>query len=153
MYSKQEAAQLRKEFWTAFGQYMTPVLSADGEKISWVNYKTGEKNIFFRMEADGRHAVVAIELTHADRDIQQINYEQFVQQKKFLEAATGQEWTWQLHTTNEYGKTVSRIYTSLQGVSIFKKEDWPALISFFKAKMMALDEFWSNVKYSFEALR
>ena len=153
MYSKQEAAQLRKEFWTAFGQYMTPVLSAEGEKISWVNYKTGEKNIFFRMEADGRNAVVAIELTHADRDIQQIYYEQFLQLQKFLEEAKGEEWMWQLHTSNEYGKTVSRIFTSLQGVSIFKKQDWPALISFFKTKVMALDEFWSNVKYSFEALR
>ena len=32
MFSKQEASQLRKEFWTAFGQYMKPVLSADGGK-------------------------------------------------------------------------------------------------------------------------
>ena len=153
MYSKQEAAQLRKEFWTAFGQYMTPVLSAEGEKISWVNYKTGEKNIFFRMETDGRNAIVAIELTHGDKDIQQIYYEQFRQLKKFMLDATGEDWTWLLHTTNEYGKTVSRIYTSLPGVSILKKEDWPALISFFKNNMIALDEFWSNVKYSFEALR
>ena len=153
MYSKQETAQLRKEFWTAFGQYMTPVLSAEGQKVSWINYKTGEKNIFFRMEADSKTAVVAIELTHADFDIQQIYFEQFVQLSKFLEAATGDEWNWQLHRVNEYGKTVSRVYIDLPGVSIFKKEDWPRLISFFKSKMIALDEFWTNVKYSFEALR
>ena len=153
MYSKQEAAQLRKEFWTTFGQYMTPVLSSEGEKISWVNYKTGEKNIFFRMEADGKNAVVAIELTHTDKDIQQIYYEQFVQLKKFLKEETGEEWTWQLHAVNEYGKRISRIYIDLPGTSIFRKEDWPKLISFFKNNMIALDQFWSNVKYSFEALR
>ncbi|MGN6618356.1 MAG: DUF4268 domain-containing protein, partial [Ilyomonas sp.] len=54
MYSKQEASQLRQEFWTVFGQYMLPVLSSEGMKISWTNYKTGEKNIYFRMNADNK---------------------------------------------------------------------------------------------------
>ena len=153
MYSKQEAAQLKKEFWTAFGQYMMPVLSAEGEKVSWVNYKTGEKSIFFRMQADNQKAVVAIELTHSDKDIQQLYYEQFLQLKNLLEEATGEKWTWQLQTADEYGKTISRISTELPGVSIFKKEDWPRLISFFKTNSIAFDEFWSNVKYAFEALR
>jgi hypothetical protein len=40
MYPRNEAAQLKKEFWTVFGQYMAPVLSSEGEKISWGNYKT-----------------------------------------------------------------------------------------------------------------
>lgn len=153
MYSKQEAAQLKKEFWTAFGQYMMPVVPAEGEKISWVNYKTGEKNIAFRLQADNVKATVAIELTHTDTGIQQLYYEQFLQLKKILESSTGGEWAWQLHTKDEYGKTVSRIVTELMQVSVFKKEDWPKLISFFKTNMIALDEFWSNVKYSFEALR
>ncbi len=153
MYSKQEASNLKQEFWTAFGQYMSPVLSAEGEKVNWVNYKTGEKNISFRMTADNKRAGIAIELTHKDRDIQQLYYEQFQQLKKFLLASAGEEWHWQLHSTDEYGKTVSRIYQEKAGLSIFKKEDWPALISFFKQRMIALDEFWSNVKYSFESLR
>jgi hypothetical protein len=50
MFSKQETAQLRKEFWTVFGQYMSPILSAAGEKISWINYKTGVKGVQFKME-------------------------------------------------------------------------------------------------------
>ena len=153
MYSKQEASQLRKEFWTAFGQYMTPVLSAEGEKISWVNYKTGEKNISFKLEADTKKATVAIELSHADTGIQQLYYEQFLQMKKIFESMVDGEWTWQLHTVDDYGKVVSRITAELPAVSVFKKEDWPQLISFFKSKIMELDEFWSNVKYSFELLR
>jgi len=153
MYTKQEAAQLKKEFWTAFGQYMTPVLSAEGEKISWVNYKTGQKNIAFKMEADNKKATVAIELSHADTGIQQLYYEQFLQLKNIFESTVEGEWNWHLHTNDEYGKVVSRISTELPGVSVFKKQDWPALISFFKTNIMALDEFWSNVKYSFEMLR
>jgi hypothetical protein len=43
MYSKDQASQLKQEFWTAFGQYMGPVLSAEGLRTNWINYKTGVK--------------------------------------------------------------------------------------------------------------
>jgi len=153
MYSRHEAAQLKKEFWTAFGQYMVPVLSAEGEKVSWGNYKTGEKNIFFRLNADNQIANVSIELTHGDEGLRQIYYEQFLHLKHLFTSAIPEPWIWQAHATDDYGKSISRIYIELQHVSIYKKEDWPALISFFKRNIIALDEFWSNVKYSFEMLR
>lgn len=144
---------MKKEFWTALGQYMAPALSAEGEKRTWLNYKTGEKHIRFRMEADNKKATVAIELTHTDEGIRQLYFEQFLQFKKLLEEAAGEEWIWRLQCVDEWGKAVSLIYTEMENVSIFKKEDWPGLISFFKPRMMALDEFWSRVKYGFEALR
>lgn len=153
MYSKQEASLLRQEFWTVLGQYMNPVLSADGDKMNWVNYKTGEKNIGFRMHADNRNATIAIELTHKDRDIQQLYFEQFRQLETLLAESLGEDWNWQLHTTDEHGKIVSRISFTIDGVSIFKKDDWPKLISFFKPRIIALDEFWSSARYAFESLR
>ena len=153
MYSRQEASQLRQEFWTVFGQYMTPILSAEGEKVNWVNYKTGEKNILFRMNADNKKAAVAIELNHKDDGIRQLYFEQFAQFINLLRESTGEEWSWQLNATDENGRPVARIGTEQQGVSIFKKEDWPALISFFKPRIIALDAFWSSVKYGFESLR
>lgn len=153
MYSKQEAAKLKEEFWTAFGQYMAPIFSADGEKINWTNYKTGEKNIHFRMQADNKKASIAIELSHNDPGIQQLYFEQFTKLKKIFQSIVEEEWIWVQHVTNEHGKAISRIYQEITGVSIFKKEDWPQLISFFKPRIILLDEFWSNVKYSFEVLR
>lgn len=153
MYSKHEASQLKQEFWTTFGQYMSPILSAEGEKVNWVNYKTGEKNISFRMDADNKKAIIAIELTHKDKEIQHIYFEQFLQFKTLFNDATKEEWTWQLHTYDEHGKLISKIFTETTGVSIFQKQDWPGLISFFKPRLIALDEFWSQVKYAFETLR
>jgi hypothetical protein len=153
MYSKQEASLLRQEFWTTFGQYMCPILSAEGEKINWINYKTGEKNIAFRMHADNKKASIGIELTHKDRDIQQLYFEQFLQFKNLFADAVQEEWNWQLHTHDEHGKTISCIYIETNGASIFQKQDWPELISFFKPRIIALDEFWSSVKYAFESLR
>ena len=153
MYSKHEASQLRQEFWTTFGQYLSPILSAEGEKINWINYKTGEKNISFRMHADNRMANISIELTHKDSEIQQLYFEQFLQFKNLFDDVVNEEWNWQLHAYDEHGKLVSKIFKEKTGVSIFQKQDWPDLISFFKPRIIALDEFWSQVKYSFEMLR
>ena len=36
MFSKAEASSLRHEFWTTFGRYLRPQLSADGEKVNWI---------------------------------------------------------------------------------------------------------------------
>ncbi|MGN6617544.1 MAG: DUF4268 domain-containing protein [Ilyomonas sp.] len=54
---------------------------------------------------------------------------------------------------DDHGNIISRIYTEIKNVNIFNKNDWPQLISFFKKNMIALDEFWNNVKAIFEALR
>src|SRR4051794_22261210 len=118
MYSRQEASQLRQEFWTTFGQYMAPVQSAEGEKVNWVNYKTGEKDIYFRLFADTKKAVISIDLTHKDEMIQQLYFEQFKELKRIMEATLGEEWIWVLHTHDEFGKVVSRIYKEEKGVNI-----------------------------------
>jgi hypothetical protein len=153
MYSRTEASQVRQAFWTAFGQYLAPQYSAEGERVNWINYKTGERHVLFKMHADTRLASIAIELTHPDHDIQQLFFEQFEQFKPLLHQHVGETWTWQLHTHNEAGRTISRIFTECAGVNLMKREDWPQLISFFKPRLIALDAFWSDVKYAFEALR
>ena len=144
---------MKQEFWTTFGQYMSPILSSEGEKTNWVNYKTGEKNIAFRMHADNKTATISVELSHKDKEIQQLYFEQFLQFRNLFEGVMDEMWSWKLHDYDEHGRFVSRIYKKVSGVSIFQKNDWPALISFFKPRIIALDEFWSSVKYAFESLR
>lgn len=153
MYTKEQAANLRQAFWTAFGQYMAPIPSADGLKINWVNYKTGYKDVYFRMDADNRSAFIGIVLTHKDDGIQELYYEQFVELRSILESFLPEAWIWAPRDFDDYGRAISRIYTTLDEVSIFRREDWPALISFFKPRLIALDEFWSVAQYSFEPLR
>jgi hypothetical protein len=153
MYSRKEASELRQAFWTTFGQYMQPVLGAEGEKVNWINYKTGEKDIAFRMSADKRSATIAITLTHKDPGLRQIYFEQFEQLKPALRQATGEEWDFLPEAYDDWGAPQSRISCSRDGLNIFRREDWPQLISFFKPRIMALDSFWSEAKYFFEALR
>jgi hypothetical protein len=153
MYTKQEASQLRQAFWTTFGQYISPHPSAEGRKVNWVNYKTGLKHVYFRMQADQKSASIGIELTHPDPGIQELFFEQFAQLRNVLQGYLGEEWDWVLHTSDENGRIISRIYTELAPVNIFKQDDWPALISFFKPRIIALDEFWTDARYSFDALK
>jgi hypothetical protein len=149
MYSKQQASQPRQEFWTAFGKYMQPVLSAEGEKINWVNYKTGVKHIFFRMQAN-KGALIAIELSYPNPGDRRAQFNKFLQLKTLFTTTMQEDWIWQQDTQDENGKITSRISTELAGVNIFNKADWPALISFFKPRIIALDAFWSMVKPGFE---
>jgi hypothetical protein len=150
MYSRQELSQTRQRFWTRFGQYMRPVKGANGDTINWMNYKTGIRHIFFRMDAGTDHAAIAIELQHTDRLLRHQYLEQFLQLRALLEEATGEKWDWEADHTDEHGKTISRIGTAINGVNIFREEDWPAIISFLKPRIIALDQFWWIVKDAFE---
>ena len=150
MYSKQEASLIRKKFWTSLGQYMKPLLNSEGERVNWLNYKTNIKHIYFRMDAGKFQASIAIELTHPDAEMQWQYFEQFIALKNILEETVGEPWQWQPDIADENGNIISRIGIELKNVNIFNTNDWPAIISFFKPRIMALDSFWNMVKFGFE---
>jgi len=153
LYSKEQASAIKQAFWKTFGQYMSLHLSADSLKINWINYKTGIKHLAFKMDADNHTGCIMIEISHPDTGIQELMFEQFAELRPVLENITGEAWHWQLHTTDNNGKTVSRIITCSEGVHIFNQDEWPALISFFKPRLLALDEFWSVARYHFDMFR
>jgi len=152
MYTRQQASLLKQAFWTAFGQYMSPVPGADGTKVHWINYKTGVRHIQFSLQAEQGRTRVAIELTHPDPAQQALFYQQFEALRTLLQESTGTNWQWALHSQDAYGKVTSLIYEEVSGLSVFNKADWPALISFFKEKIMGLDAFWHEARPIFEML-
>lgn len=152
MYSKEEASKLRQQFWITFGKYMKPIPSADGLPINWVNYKTGVKHVFFRMNAEQKQTNIAIEITHADMASRALFFEQFKAFQVLFNAAVNEQWEWELNAVNEYGVALSQISKTLSNVSIFNQQDWPTIISFLKPRIIALDQFWTDVKLVFEDL-
>lgn len=150
MYSKQQASSIKQKFWLRFGQYMRPVKSANDETVNWINYRTGIKHIYFRMDADNRQASIAIEINHPDPMMRQQYFEQLQQLRTILEQEAGEEWEWELHRSDDHGNTISRISKSLTKTNIFNEADWPALISFLKPRIIALDRFWEMVKEGFD---
>ena len=152
MYSKHETHKSKQEFWTAFGKYMQPVLSSEGIKINWVNYKTGIKDIRFAMDVNNQSAFIGIIITGKNEAVRQEYYHHFERLKKVLENEIGENLNWQKSFVNEFGMPESLISTQIEGVSIMQKSDWPAIISFFKPRIISLDAFWSLAKVSFEDL-
>lgn len=153
MFKRQEASHLREEFWTVFGRYMNPVPSSEGMKINWINYRTTFKDVYFRMEVNQKSAMISIALTHRDAAIRELYFQQFQELKTLLHTTLEEEWQWQPQHRMAEDKIISSIYKELPDVSVFNKDHWPELISFFKPRMMALDRFWEDAKYSFESLR
>jgi hypothetical protein len=150
MYSKSEAASIKKEFWTSFGAYMKPILNADAQSINWVNYKTGIKNIFFRTDVDNKKAAISIEINHLSTEERIEVFEKLHSMKYTFDEYVFGEWIWLAETFDEDGSEMSKIYTDITNVNIFNKNDWPRIISFFKQNLISLDLFWCMVKPHFE---
>lgn len=150
MYSKAEASNIKKEFWTSFGMYMKPVKNAEGHTVNWINYKTGIRHIYFRMDAGKREASVAIELKHSAAAERTLVYEQFEQLRSYFDKVLQESWEWQPVFYDEDGSAASRIFIQLEGVNIYNRADWPAIIAFLKERIIKLDAFWNDVKPQFE---
>lgn len=146
MYTREQASLVRQQFWTTFGKYMSPILSAEAEKINWINYKTGIPQLFFRMDADKNSATIGIQVMQKDAELANKIYAQLALLQPFLHEALGETWHWEPAATNDFGQPLSTISTSLSPVNIFKESDWPLIISFFKPRLIALDNFWVNHK-------
>jgi len=153
VYSRDEIKNGKELFWSSFGQYVAVIPSAEGHKINWVNYKTGIKHLFFRMDADQFEAIIKIEIAHPDSNIRDLQFATFERYRQVFEEILGEKWIWEKQHTDAYGKQTARIYQSIQQVNLYNQEDWPALISFFKPRIIALDEFWSLANSGFSIFK
>lgn len=152
MYTKAEVSKQRQKFWTRFGQYMAPVPSAEGEKINWINYKTGVKHFQFRMDVTSKMAALELHMSFPDIATRQQVYDRLLQLKLVFEGIAGEHWHWHPLCADEHGKTYSKLSRQLAGVNIFDESTWPEIISFLKENIIALDAFWSQVKEGFTNL-
>jgi Domain of unknown function (DUF4268) len=152
VFSKEEAKRLRIDFWTAFGVYMRQHLSYMGPKQKWVNYHTGVKGIFFRLEADARLVQVAITLEHDDAGLRSLFFEQFAEMRRYLERETDLDWTWEDACMNADGKPIARISRSMAGVSLYNRADWATMFAFLEAGIVPLDRVWAECSEVFQDL-
>lgn len=153
MYSKEETAQIKQAFWTTYGKYMSPILSSEGIKQNWINYNTGIKNLYFKTQAERKKVYVGIQILHKDDSLRSLIFEQFTQLKNILEKFTSEKWIWEENATDDFGNPYSHIYIENTNYTIFRKENWPEIISFFKPRIIALDEFWNTVKDIFDEFK
>lgn len=145
MWSKAEAQQRTKRFYTNFGIYMKKYISKYDRKIPWVNYRTGVSAVTVKVEADNKTARVCIDIIDTDNGIKALFYEQFEEFKTLLQSEMS-PLIWEPNYTNENGQSHCRIFVETSEYSISNEEHWGDIYRFFEKNLVAFHEFWDNCK-------
>lgn len=138
MFSKEESAQLRKEFWVSFGKSFPK---------KWLLYKTGVKTISFKFVFDTKQAQVVLDFEGNEREIY---YEKMVQLRTIFTQDFLPEAVFEPHFFLENGKEISRVYVKKTGVSIHNKNSWQQVMLFFVENMQKMEDFWAEYEDFFK---
>jgi len=146
MYSREEAKKIRNEFWEKFKNYSSGKRKRAGKPAKWIMDATGNKAINLKFYFDNSVALVGLDIETSNLDKRIGLFEKLESLKKILDETMGIEMIRELDYTRENGKSISRIYTSINDVGIYNKESWPAVIEFFYLKMSKLEDFYLEYK-------
>lgn len=136
MFSKQEAQQLKKEFWTAFGKSFPR---------KWILYDTKIKDLSFKFYADKKKAEVSLDIEMKDEIFRDAYYNKIWSLEDILKDYIGDFYKEESYSL-ENGKIISRIWVEKHGISVFNKNTWQETFEFFVEKMDGFERFY----YEFE---
>ncbi|MDA7803348.1 DUF4268 domain-containing protein [Crocinitomix sp.] len=144
MFSKEEEKELKIQFWGGLNEVLEGEKGLHANKVNWMNFNTKIKPLYFRMEADEKGARLCIDIQFIDDDIREIFYEQFTEFSTILNERFANNLKWLPTFEHSNGKTISRIVSAKDGLSMYKKEDWPAMHEFLRSQFVILEHFWSE---------
>lgn len=133
MYSKQEAQQLKQEFWITFSEKYPR---------KWVLYDTKIKDFSFKFFVDNKKAQVSIDIEHRNEEKRVAYFEKIEALKNILEEEFIPDLVYQKNFTLDNGKTISRIWVEKTGISVSNSNDWDTIFYFFNEKMNSLELFY-----------
>ena len=150
MYTKEQSKALREEFWDRF-KTMSKRRRL-GKKLpgEWLLTQTGVKALNLRFHVDREVAQVGIDLETRNMDKRIELFEKLESVKKVLEEAMKESLIWELEYIRENGKSVSRIYTEMDGVDIYNKETWQKAHQFMFDRMSKLEAFYLEYRDFFK---
>ena len=132
MFSKEEATQLRKEFWTSFGKSFPR---------KWLLYNTKIKGVSFKFLADRKKALVCLDLENPNELTNLLYYDQLISLKSLLEKELP-EVLFNDEYELENGKIIQRIFVPFQKkFSIHNKNTWRECYEFYVATMSKFEFF------------
>ena len=139
MFSKEEALQIKKDFWIAF---------AAEYPRKWLLYNTKIKDVTFKFYVDNKKAQVLLDIEPKDENKRIIYYEKVESLKNILLEDYLEDAIFERNFYLENGKVISRIWVEKAGISINNKNTWPEVFDFFAEKMDAFERFlYENEDY------
>lgn len=146
MYTKEEAKQLRLDFWKGFGVYSKGLDYLRPNRGRWILYYTKIKHFELKFEVL-RHSIrVMIEVNHKDEDKRLALFEQLQSYKKIIEAEYGGELMWDFFFTTPSGNEVCRIYTENTSFDFHNQSHWPQMYRYMAKEMMQLELAYKEVR-------
>ena len=133
MFSKEEALQIKKDFWIAF---------AAEYPRKWLLYNTKIKDVTFKFYVDNKKALVLLDIEPKDEEKRKIYYEKVESLKTILLEDYLDDVIFERNFYLETGKVISRVWVEKTGISINNKNTWPEVFDFFAQKMDAFERFF-----------
>ena len=133
MFSKEESAKLRKEFWTSFGKSFPK---------KWLLYNTKIKGFSFKFVADRKKAMVCLDIENPEELINLLYFDKMVSLKSLLENELPR-----IIFNDDYelesGKKIHRIYVPFDGkFSVYNKNTWRDCFEFYMETMPKFETFF-----------
>lgn len=136
MFSKEEATQLRKDFWTSFGKSFPR---------KWLLYNTKIKDFSFKFVADKKTALVCLDIDSSYKTKNELLFEQLLELKTILTDDYLPDVIFDELYPLESGKIIHRVYVEYKGdFNIYDKNTWQNVFVFFKEAMNQFEEFYEN---------
>jgi hypothetical protein len=133
MYSKEDAKRIKKEFWIQF---------AAEYPRKWLLHNTKIKDVSFKFYADNKKAEVLLDIEPRDEEKRTIYYEKIESLRTILLEEHLPDALFERNYYLENGKLISRIWVSLDHVSINNPKTWENIFEFFNEKMTAFEIFF-----------
>ena len=133
MFSKEEAKELRQQFWIFFDKRF---------KRKWLLYNTGVKEINLKFTVDNKQAMVSYDIETTDDLFREYYYDKFESLKTLMKNEVNVALVFEKEYLRTSGKVISRIYLNKTGVNIYRKSDWPVIFDFLYENMDKLEAFW-----------
>ena len=145
MFSKEEAKELRLEFWRKLENRTRRLPGQKGRKKKWIADRTEIKGLDLRFDVDREKAVVALEINHRQEDKRLELYERLEACKTIFEDTFGKPLIWDYLYEKPTGKQVCRVYVKMDA-DMYRKEEWPQISYFLIDNMMKMEKAFLEVK-------
>lgn len=133
MYSKEEAKELKKEFWITFSQEYPR---------KWLLHNTKIKDFSFKFYLDNKRIEVLLAIENKDLELRKIYFQKIESLKAILEEEFLSDVLFDEHFVLDNGKEISKIWVEKNLVSFHNKNNWDEIYSFYYEKMDAFEHFF-----------
>ena len=138
MFSKEESASLRNEFWTCFGISFPR---------KWILYNTKIKGLSFKFVANRKNAMICLDIEHSDEMVNKILFDKISSLKTILKEDYLSEVIFDDSYTLDNNKNIRRIYINhKEKFSIYNKNTWSSCYNFYVEEMPKFELFFQEYK-------